>query len=474
LNRIDMGNVSIFVSPELSADRSWSGISPFRCMSAHSAGFDGCVPRGSVRNLPYGMGVPIPEGWACLPSCMVPEVVPDDFDAAMVRIAAHIGVAGQFFLCDVRTNDPSTPSLSVTAEICVSAGMLKYAGSLWLAHAVSSGNPAVSLVAGFRPLVVSGCLGWGTKAVYDGYVSAFRELGVECGGFEYDAVRKMFMPETALKMLLAECADRRNAYTHLVVIDGLSIPPWLLDSCGLKKILVSTEDPYSLDTTVSVHACYDYVMTNESVVAEGFGLTYLPTAADATRCARAVSRAGGRKEFDVCFIGAVFPERRDMLIAVHDMCMKSGLSMFAGGTCRDADLADLPFFVRGEFTTDEVLLAQASSKICLNMFRSPYSGESTKNTAYKMPAESMNPRCYDAPACGAALLTDYRPEVVSVFGDACIFDSSSVADLIYSLSKGESAKEMAAIQSKDVLKAHTYVHRSLVLLGASEKGIVSA
>jgi len=418
------------------------------------------------------MGVPIPEGWACVPTDLLPDSVPSDFGAAMIRIAAHAGSAGKFFSCDIRTNDPSGLTPEEIAEMYVSGGELKFAGSLWLASVSSVSDVSVSINPPFRPLVVSGSLGWGTKSVYDGYVSALRHLGVGFGTFEYDVVRKTFMPETALKMLLAECVDVRNGYTHAWFVDGLSIPGWLLESCGLKKVLISTEDPYSLDKLSEMHPHYDYIASNEKIVARGFGLTYLPTAADPDRCLAAVRRAGGRRDIDVCFIGALFPERKKMVLELHDICLKEGLKLFVGGTCSDEDASELPYFVRGEFTTDEMLLAQASSKVCVNAFRSPYDPVSTVNSVYGAGAASMSPRCYDAPLCGAALLTDHRPEVTDVYGADCVYEGD-LAEKIKFLCTGKNAEEIALRQSKEVMRSHTYVHRSLVLLGATEKGILS-
>jgi hypothetical protein len=242
----------------------------------------------------------------------------------------------------------------------------------------------------------------------------------------------------------------------------------------LKKVVISTEDPYALDISTSIHSYYDHIMTNEISVAEGFGVNYLPTAADMKRCSSAMKLAEsmGGKQYDVCFIGAVYPERKKMLISVHDMCMQAGLKMFAGGTCKDADIVDMPFFVRGEFTTDNTLLAQASSRICINLFRNSNGEESTDNRLFNLRAESMNPRCYDAPACGSALLTDYRWEVEEIYGNSCVSDADSMAEAVYLLSKGDLSKEIAGRQSKEVARAHTYIHRAIVLLASMEKGIV--
>jgi hypothetical protein len=418
------------------------------------------------------MGVPVPDGWLCVPTSLVPEVLPDDFDAAMIRLAVECGRKGFFFRPDVRINDPKPVTKEISVEVHAVSGALKYVGSMWLRKTASE-NPSLALHGEFRPLLVSGYLDWGTKAVFDGYVSAMADLGINTGCFEYDAKRKLFSQDVALKLLLAECADKRNGYTHLLVTDGLSIPQWVLESCGLQTVLISTEDPYSLDITSTLHPMYDYSMSNDRAVAEAFGVSYLPTAADISRCRRAVSSPlrNGR-EFDVSFIGALYPDRKKMLVGLHDMCKKEGLRLFAGGTCKKEDAAELPFFVQGEFTTDQTLLVQASSKVCVNMFRSAYGEESKYNTSFKLDGSSMSPRCYDAPACGAALVTDYRQEVEEIYGRSCICEPSDFPEFVRSMIKTENWQETAVSQSKEVEKAQTYLHRALVIMALVEKGIV--
>jgi hypothetical protein len=85
--------------------------------------------------------------------------------------------------------------------------------------------------------------------VFDGYKDALLSLGVDVVTFEYDEYARNFSTEIVRKILLGEICNKKLERTHAIFIDGLSIPPWLIESSRLTNILVSTEDPHALDVT---------------------------------------------------------------------------------------------------------------------------------------------------------------------------------------------------------------------------------
>jgi len=435
--------------------------------------YDGCVPDNSMRFTGSGLGMPIPLDWCCIDSDLIKGLdLPSSDSASFLRIAMVAAENGVF--CDHSGSAaPSAADSCLTSEISKVSGKLAYFGSMWARSVLSSdGDVDFFVIGSFKPLIVSSNLCWGTKAVFDGYVNAFANLGVNYGEFEYDEYCKSFSTDISRKLLLAECCNADNGYTHVIVIDGLSIPPWVLKSCRLKKILITTEDPHSLDVLRLLHPYYDYVFSNDRNVAEMFGLGYLPVAGDLDRILSLPDDPS--YDSDVLFLGAVYPNRLPMVRKIAEVCKEIGVKFKAIGPVYKCNAADLNGVLDNRVvSTNEMLMYQKGASICINLFRDVTSKESSRNIEFFIEGYSMNPRCYDVPICGSLLLTDYRLEIEDVFHNDCVIDIETVSTVLAKYAKDAAArKEMHDKQVKTVREGHLYLHRAIALTALIEKGFL--
>jgi len=259
----------------------------------------------------------------------------------------------------------------------------------------------------------------------------------------------------------------------LLFTDGLSVPPWLLQSTDLPKVVVSTEDPHALDVTRVVYPYYDHVFTNDLNVADLFGLSYLPVAADHILVGQLPRPVPEEWRSDVLFLGAVYPNRIPWLQRAVEACGRIGARLRVIGPA----IAERPTWALAEawedrlVTTRESLLLHAGAKVCMNFFRDATDPSVGRNKEFRVVGTSMNPRCYDTPACGSSLLTDFRPEVEATLGRECVVDLAGLAGAIQkNLENGDYRKEKVSAEANIVFGGHLYVHRAMVLLASIGQG----
>lgn len=107
---------------------------------------------------------------------------------------------------------------------------------------------------------------------------------------------------------------------------------------------------------------------------------------------------------DVLFVGTGFPERQELFEQVD----WTGVDLRLGGVWPWLDASNgLHRYLRsGGVKNADLARLYRGARIVLNPHR------------YAAGAESANPRVYEAAACGAFQIADYRAEIAEVFGDA--------------------------------------------------------
>jgi len=440
------------------------------CGSGYCLSFKGPIP-SNVDFRPLGSGVVIPSGWMSVKKDLVSDVViPSDPDAAMLRIAFHLASKGVYF----STDSYSTPPVYElwAAELSRLGGSVLYENSLWLSRFIVSDDVSVSLSRdGFRPMLVSGNLSWSTKAVFDGYVSSFYDLDIDLVAFEYDGFMKMFSEDMVRKILLSEICNVDNGITHMIVIDAMSIPDWVVRSArrmGIVTVMVTTEDPHCIDATRRLHPYYDYIFSNDRNAAEMFGTHYLPVAGD-SRCKSV------EKDIDVLFLGAIYPNRCRLMEDLAEKLLPSGITMKVIGPFFGCKASGALASVASTkmVSTEDYIGWMARSKVCINMFRDTTCDKTSMNSEFEIPGYSLSPRCYDAFLCGCMLLTDSRPEVLDIFDESCLMGSDPASDVLSALEKHDVKKGISDAHMKTVLRGHLYAHRSICLLSAIGQGFFS-
>jgi spore maturation protein CgeB len=249
----------------------------------------------------------------------------------------------------------------------------------------------------------------------------------------------------------------------VVVVYGLLFPPArvaALRKLGVPVVCIGTEAPY-IRKELELCGVYSHWMTNERASVElfrtyGANAHYLPTAWHPQR--HVPGPADPDKAADVVFIGGTYPERRRML----EGAQWDGIDLRWLGTMKNEDD---PW--SGIVPNEESTIWYRSCKINLNFHRTTgdfWKGEQIDPTL----AESLGPRAYEVPASGGFLLSDWRPEVDDVFGDAAaVFERGNPDDLTrqvkYWLAHPDRREATAKAQHQAILP-HSYTDRARRLL----------
>jgi len=274
---------------------------------------------------------------------------------------------------------------------------------------------------------------------------------------------------------------------YVFVIDGSKFPPNLFriirkfrGETGRKFVFSCyiTEAPYINDVTDDYARFFDVIFTNDRNDAgrriERTGknnVVYLPHSYDLFR--HYSSEDGASKKYDVFFCGTLFPERAKLLSAVD----WTGINAVFYGTSVLADPADVEVLksagVFTEKTLDNDLVAQyyRESKIVLSPNRI-YGWDKTfeEQVIDTDDAYSVGPRVIEAAACGAFVLSEYRPELVEIFGDSVpIFKSAKeLEELVrYYLANEQERLELSQKSHKAVSEMH-YDSRATFVLNILE------
>lgn len=215
---------------------------------------------------------------------------------------------------------------------------------------------------------------------------------------------------------------------------------WLLD------------EPYEVDNTATFSRDFDYVFLNDpGTLMRHTRATYLPVCADPVihRAEPEVPRTES-----VGFIGGANPVRNNVLGALVERGL---LTYVIGG----------PFtpIVQRFARAHNISASMAASwyrrtQIVVNIFRSEH-----HYNERKIPAVSANPRIYEATACGALVVSEWRPELETICPEMPTFRSMTeccaiVADLVAHPRKTAELQAQCAAR----LAPHTYAARLQTIL----------
>lgn len=341
-------------------------------------------------------------------------------------------------------------------------------------------------------LLVSDSTRFALTDVYYGYCQAFRQLGIEHDTYPFHRFLDILAPEICYQQMHSRALVKKAGFTHVMFIGGLNIPPDLLDSFyHVKTVVIATEDPHTFDPMRDRLGRLDYYFTNEQSVAScgrWKNVWYCPTAADLSSCGRMPSASiGMQHKSDICFLGAMYPNRRTMLEAILPAVKANGWNLKILGhpqfLPKDSPLWEyVPpenYDSSGVIKTiehNETIKYYNGAKVVLNFFRDTSwhpKAEGEKNTLNSegFVAESLNPRAYEVAACGAfQLLEDSRKEARSVFQEDEVGFFSDEGGLVAGLSKFLSPENeglRASMANKSMVKVgtqHSYVNRLKLVL----------
>lgn len=248
--------------------------------------------------------------------------------------------------------------------------------------------------------------------------------------------------------------------TDVLVISAMFLQPDRLELCrraGLRVWLLCTESPYDLVHEKRIASLVDGCWTNErtsvSELAQVTNAAYLPHAYRAGVHDRA--SMGLPHAYDVLFCGSLFDERIKWFEAVE----WTGIDLAIFGTTEllSPESPIFPYVRGGMVPNEHVVDLMQRSKITINLFRDPPAG---------MRAESLNPRCYEAPMSGTCLVSDYRAEIGEVFGGSVpvVSTPETTGDLVRSLLSNTAMRVSLAASARAAVASATWRARAEQML----------
>lgn len=307
-----------------------------------------------------------------------------------------------------------------------------------------------------RRVLVIGSHAWSTVDAYSGLVSGFREAGYATDHYAlHDRVGaaeewikfaqkrwgKPGDPEATPDDVLYQAGIRSVVKALEMNADAVVVTCGMLFDhrlfilfrrAGIPVFLFGTESPYDdsmlhgmagLATAVSVNDPISVDPVQESAKRYGVDvpvcympLGYNPTVHSPGMADRLIIGNGGEiPAHDVVFVGNLYPSRIEWLEAMDWTGIDLGLYGVFDSLAEDSPLRQ---YVRGGVIRNTAATAiYQRSKIVLNLFRSEQFGPGWEVIGSR-PGTSVNPRVIEAAAAGACMVSEYRPEMETVFGDA--------------------------------------------------------
>ena len=340
-----------------------------------------------------------------------------------------------------------------------------------------------------RLLVVHPGASWSVSDVFDGLIYGLKHHGVTVIPYRTDeriAVtgrllnvrwrqQKRDRPDlpkpTTADVLYGAGKDAlemalRHQVHAVIVVSAMFLHPdviILMKRAGLKVFTLFTESPYDLASEMYVAGLVDGCWTNERSCVPAFkqvnrNTGYLPHGWHPERHGPNAPLLEVPSH-DVVFVGSGFPERIEWFNAID----WTGIDLGLYGTWKGLGLKkQVRQAIRRDNITNDVSAAlYRKAKIGINLYR-------TRNQQrVRVTGESLSPRAYELAACGSFHISDYRPEVVEVFGNLVpTFRTPAEASaLIQAWLSNDKARLDTAAQLPACVAEASWVQRAATVLG---------
>ena len=150
------------------------------------------------------------------------------------------------------------------------------------------------------------------------------------------------------------------------------------------------------------------------------------------------------------FIGGSNPVRQKFLETLYENQL---LSYVVGGPWKGHKLNFIS--LSNNIPHEQTAELYRQTKIIINIFRSQHH----YNTR-KIPAQSLNPRIYEALACGALVISEERPEIQTLFPMLPVFRSPQELTHIITQFLHDDEKRVQVLHAcREALSCHSFAHR---------------
>jgi hypothetical protein len=221
---------------------------------------------------------------------------------------------------------------------------------------------------------------------------------------------------------------------------------------GLRSAIWLLDEPYEVDDCARFSTQFDYVFVNDRATLDRhLHASYLPVCYDPhVHHARDVE-----KMHRVGFIGGGNQTRDRYLSALADADL---LDYVVGGAWADPQVQRR--CLSGNIAPAQTARLYQQTRIILNVFRQIH-----HFNARQTVATALNPRVYEALACGANVVSEWRPEVDTLVPELPTFRTEAecvalVASLLDASDQGEAIRKQCAAR----LAGHTYGARLQTVL----------
>lgn len=207
---------------------------------------------------------------------------------------------------------------------------------------------------------------------------------------------------------------------------------WLLD------------EPYEVDDTSSWSSKFNTVFVNDpSTLDRHQNAHYLPVCYDSSLH----QDRGKERIYKVGFVGGYNSVRERYLLALAE---KGLLSYVVGGPWRSRALR--PFLLSEKMTPEQVSSLYQETSVVVNVFR-----ETHHFNVRRTFGTSLNPRIYEALACGAAVVSERRPELSKIVPSLPTFENTDeLIRHVSALVVDERRRSKLVAECRHCIANHTY------------------
>ena len=213
------------------------------------------------------------------------------------------------------------------------------------------------------------------------------------------------------------------------------------------------DEPYEVDDTSQWSRRFGKVFVNDpATLARHRNARYLPVCFDPERHYVGT----GPRDYACGFIGGG-NEARERFLA--PLAASGALGYVVGGPWRDPALRRI--CLASNISSAQAADLYRRTRIVINVFRDKHHFNRDR-----IAARSMNPRIYEALACGALVVSERRPEIAEVFPRLPQFDHpQELVAMVNDLLSDAGRIESLANESRLALEGHTYADRLKEALG---------
>ena len=222
---------------------------------------------------------------------------------------------------------------------------------------------------------------------------------------------------------------------------------WKGQFTSFKTAVWLVDEPYEVDDTARWSNNFDAVFINDpNTLTRHPNAHYLPVCFDPVRH----RDPGSRRSQAVGFIGG-FNETRNQYL--NEMAKAGLLSYVVGGPWKSKAVQQLA--VASRVSPEKTTALYQDTRVVLNVFRDIH-----HYNCSGVPPRSMNPRIYEALACGALVVSEEREEIHEVFPELPTFtDLRSLLTTLEQLLANESDTRALLEKNRARLAGHTYADR---------------